>query len=134
MPRGKPENLKPFNTMTVEQQREIQSKGGKASQEARKEARRWRDFYAGLIADKYLTKDEKGEIKELTFDELSKIAAEKIIAKADSNTIALWREMRQTQDGDVLEINANVSTADVTEGMSYEDKVKAAKEWAKKNL
>jgi hypothetical protein len=134
MPRGNPDKLIPANKRSKQEASELGRKGGIASGEARREARRWRDFYANVISDQYLTKDEKGELVKQSFDDLSKKAVAKIIEKADSTTIALFREMRQTQDGDVLEINANVSTADVTEGMSYEDKVKAAKEWAKKNL
>lgn len=37
MPRGNPQNLKPLNQRTKEEQRKIQSMGGKASGEARRE-------------------------------------------------------------------------------------------------
>ena len=134
MATGKVENLIPQNMRTKEEQREIARKGGKASGEARREARRWRDFYANVIADSFLTPNEKGELVKHSFEDLSKKAIAKIIDKADSSTIALFKEMRQTQDGDSLEINANVVSASVTDGMTYEEKVKLAKEWATKNL
>lgn len=54
------DNLKPFNTMTVEQQRAIQKKGGKASQEKRKQRKTMKEnlkllleceFSPGQVAD-----------------------------------------------------------------------------------
>ena len=48
-------NLRPFNTLTEKQQREIRSKGGKASQKAKRERKTFAELYKTLL-------DEKNEI------------------------------------------------------------------------
>lgn len=50
--KGKKENLKPFNELTVEEHREIASKGGKKSAEVRKEKRMLKDTLKMLMDTK----------------------------------------------------------------------------------
>ena len=50
-------NLRPFDTLTEEQQREIRSKGGKASVEAKRRRKKMRDLAQELLASEALKLD-----------------------------------------------------------------------------
>lgn len=55
------ENLKPFDKLTVEEQRKICSKGGKKSGEVRRERKKFREMFKILLAEDIT--DKKGNKK-----------------------------------------------------------------------
>ena len=54
MPRGNPQNMRPFNTLSVEEQKKIHSAGGKASGKARRNKALLRDCINILMEQKVL--------------------------------------------------------------------------------
>ena len=68
------ENLKPFNTLTVEEQREIARKGGKASVEARREKKLFKEAIEKKLGqsldsmiDSMIEQANKGNVQAITF-------------------------------------------------------------------
>lgn len=51
MPRGNPKNMRPLNTLSKEEQRKIQSKGGKRSGEVRKARKTLREELLAILSD-----------------------------------------------------------------------------------
>ena len=51
MPIPRPENLIPLNQRTKEAQREIRSKGGKASAEKKREIKKMSEIYADFLSE-----------------------------------------------------------------------------------
>lgn len=78
-------NLKPFNTLTKEEQREITSKGGKASAKKRKQNKTFKEiinkFLDGQVSDERL----KQQMIEFGF-------ADKEVSNKSCTVFALWKE------------------------------------------
>lgn len=78
-------NLKPFNTLTKEEQREITSKGGKASAKKRKQNKTFKEiinkFLDGQVSDERL----KQQMIEFGF-------ADKDVSNKSCTVFALWKE------------------------------------------
>jgi len=51
MPRGNPQNMKPFNTLTEKEQKKLASKGGKKSGEVRRARKTLREELLALLSD-----------------------------------------------------------------------------------
>lgn len=51
MPRGSAKNMRPMNTLTVEEQRRIASAGGKASVESRRRKKTLREELLAILSD-----------------------------------------------------------------------------------
>lgn len=127
--KGRPENLVP---LTTDKAREIGSKGGKASVEARRKKKYFMEIYGEMLADEYdVTIDGKKE--KISGKKFVKIIAKDILLRRDSASVAQLETMRKTLDGDSLEIEATVEQVDATEGLSYEEKKKLAEEWLAKH-
>ena len=87
------ENLKPFNTLTVAEQRKIQKKGGKASGKTRAARKTFKEELLKLLEEKnnnmalteaMLTKALKGDTK--AFEIIRDTIGEKPTDKVDINT------------------------------------------------
>lgn len=78
-------NLKPFNTLTKEEQREITSKGGKASAKKRKQNKTFKEiinkFLDGQVSDERL----KQQMIDFGF-------ADKEVSNKSCAVFALWKE------------------------------------------
>lgn len=81
---GNNENLKPQNTRTKEEQREIAKKGGRRSGEVRREKRKFREMF-----ETFLESDFKGD-KELPKSKRRK-----------NKEIMMMRMVKQAMDGDL---------------------------------
>jgi len=87
------ENLKPFSTLTESQQREIRSKGGKASVEKKRRIKTFQEI--GEALSKATLKE--GEIFEL--DKIRDIGQLKG-ANLSIKEIMFWKQVQKALDGD----------------------------------
>lgn len=99
MPRGNPQNMKPFNTLTVEERKKIASKGGKKSGEARKARKTLREELLALLSTgdtqnqmtlALLAKAKDGDTKafEVVRDTIGEKPVDKLmVAEVDQNVI-----------------------------------------------
>jgi hypothetical protein len=88
------ENLKPFNTLTVEEQREIARKGGKASVEARREKKLFKEAIEKKLGqsldsmiDAMITQAQTGNVQAITFlrDTIGEKPTDKVEAEVNSD-------------------------------------------------
>lgn len=128
--KGRPENLIPNSQRTPEERRENARKAGKASVEARRKKKYFKEIYAEMLADEYQIEKEG---KTVTGLQLVKEVARDVLLRKDSASVSMLDQMRKTLDGDSLEIEATVEQVDATEGMTYEQKKKLAEEWLAKH-
>ncbi len=89
MPRGNPQNMRPMNTLTVEEQKKIASAGGKASGKARRNKAMLRDCLQVLMEKKML--DENG--KKITGAEALSV---EVFQKALAGDMKAWELLRDT--------------------------------------
>lgn len=93
---GRPENLV---TPTTEKAREIGRKGGIKSGQVRREKKLLSEFYGELLAELY-------DIDASDFNINS--VAKAILARADSASVALLKEMREATEGNKLAITGEL--------------------------
>lgn len=88
------ENLKPFNTLTEEKQREIASKGGKASVEARRKKKVFKEAIEKQLGQNLdsmvksmITQAKKGNVQAITFlrDTIGEKPTDKVEADVNSD-------------------------------------------------
>jgi hypothetical protein len=96
--KGKVENLKPFNTLPVEKQREIRVKGGKKSVEVRKEKKLISQIYADMMAKTYKVEYEDGE-KTFTGQELLEDTLKRVLSSGGSPAVSMMKEIREATEG-----------------------------------
>lgn len=112
MPRGNPQNMRPMNTLTVEEQKRITSAGGKASGKARRNKAMLRDCLEILLEKKYVDA-ETG--KKLTGAELLSVDLfEKALAEVDTAKKAKAFEVLRDTSGQkpvekVEQTNTNIT-------------------------
>ena len=99
MPRGNPQNMKPFNTLTVEERKELARKGGKASGKARQARKTLREDLLALLSAGNTQKDMnlaliaralEGDTKayEVVRDTIGEKPIDKVmVAEVDQNVI-----------------------------------------------
>ena len=102
-------NLRPFNTMTVEEQRKIQSMGGKKSVAVRKEKK----LMSEILSD-YLQKEHEIVIRDAEGKEVNreKIPATELIertittvmARGDSASASIIKTLGELTEGNKLKI------------------------------
>jgi hypothetical protein len=95
--RGNIENLVP---LTTEKAREVGAKGGKRSGEVKRERKLLSAMYADLLAKGF---DVEGE--KLSIDEV----ASAIMARRDSASVSLLKEMREATEGSKVQHSGGIS-------------------------
>lgn len=88
---GNPQNLVP---LTTEKARKIGAIGGKRSGEVKREKKLLSQLYAEILADLY---DEEKDIN-------IKKVVNAIMARADSSSVSLLKEIREATEGNKLEL------------------------------
>lgn len=122
MPRtGRTENLIPNDQRTPEERRQNASKAGIASGETRRFKKTFREI-AQQWYDKEGTVRKDG--KTMTGQELVESTMDAVIAKRDKTSVAMLGILAGLDEKKV-EVNANVQTTDLTEGMTNEELRKA---------
>ena len=112
------DNLKPFNTMSVERQREIQKKGGKASQEKRKQRKTAKELLETLLSTNMsedMIADVLGGSQDLLGDDktaynvmLTKML--QVACAGDTKAFVALRDTVGDKPADKQEITADIMT------------------------
>lgn len=113
MPRGNPQNMRPMNTLTVEEQKKITSAGGRASGKARRNKALLKDCINILLEQKVL--DSKTGKKITGAEQLSVNLFMKALYEADTAKAAKAFEVLRDTSGQkpvdkvmVAEVDQNV--------------------------
>ena len=97
--KGRPENLRPVKTKEEAQARGKQ--GGLKSVQVKKERKLLSQMYAEILADMY----------DIDSDVNIKTVVKVIMARADSSTVSLIKEMREATEGSKITIDGELSTS-----------------------
>jgi predicted thioredoxin/glutaredoxin len=122
---GNPSKLKPC---TPENARERQLKSAEKRKENNAKKKLMSQIYAEFLEREYSVKVAEGT-KKISGAELVNEAMKKIIARGDSSSVALMREVRSCLDGENINITGNIRT----EMQTTEDRIKAFEKLVKKN-
>ena len=118
------ENLKPC---TKENARERQLKSAEKRKENNAKKKLMSQIYAEFLEKEYNVRQGDKE-RKLTGAELVNECMKKIIARGDSASVSLMREVRSCLDGENIKISGEVNT---TLNMSTEDRIKLFEEIVK---
>ena len=106
------DNLKPFNELTEEEQRIIASKGGKASVKARKEKKLMSQIYADFLCEEFDITVE-GKKEKLSGNALISQVMKKVLARGDSASVSLMKEVREATEGNKVVMSGELETETV---------------------
>lgn len=106
MGKPNPQNLNPCNS---ENARERQLKSAEKRKENNAKKKLMSQIYAEFLEKEYNVRTEKGE-KKISGSEFVNEAMKKIIARSDSSSVSLMREMRETLEGQKIELSGKVTT------------------------
>lgn len=119
------QNLKPC---TPENARERQLKSAEKRKENNEKKRQMSAIYAEFLEKEYSVKTADGT-KKISGVELCNEAMKKIVARGDSSTVSLLREIREATEGTKVNLNGSVTT----QMESTEDRLKRFDELVGKN-
>lgn len=107
MPRvDRPENLKPITS--VEQAREMGSKGGKKSAEVKKERKLLSTIYAEMLAGRFDVTDELGNKEKVEGQEYMRRVASAILSRNDSAAVSMLKEIREATEGNKTHLSGEI--------------------------
>jgi predicted thioredoxin/glutaredoxin len=122
---GNPSKLKPC---TPENARERQLKSAEKRKENNAKKKLMSQIYAEFLEREYSVKVSEGT-KKISGAELVNECMKKVIARSDSSSVSLMREIRSCLDGENINITGNIRT----EMQTTEDRIKAFEKLVKKN-
>lgn len=96
------QNLKPIKHLSTEEAKQRGSKGGKASVKARRERKLMSQIYAEFLAKKHKT-----GTGDISGDELLEKVITKVLARGDSSSVAMIKEIREGTEGNKVDITNN---------------------------
>ena len=97
-----------LRTPTTDEAKEMQKKSAEKRKENNAKKKLMSQIYAEFLEKKYKLKKE-GDIKEITGDELVQESMKKIIARGDSSSVSLMREIREGTEGTKLNLDGAVA-------------------------
>ena len=113
------DNLTPF---TSDNAKEMQRKGAEKRKENNAKKKLMSQIYAEFLEKEYNVRQGDKE-RKLTGAELVNECMKKIIARGDSSSVSLMREVREGTEGSKVQLSGNVSTTlQTTEEMKEEFK------------
>ena len=101
---GNPQNLK---TPTTEQARIIGAMGGKKSAAVKKERKLLSQIYAGFLASEFSVVIDDLE-QQFTGEKLVEETIKKVLARSDSSSVAVMKEIREATEGNKLELSGEL--------------------------
>lgn len=104
MPRGNPKNLIKNSDLTPEELRQKTSNGGKKSGKVRREKKLMSQIYADFLIDKYAIGKENFSGHEV----LARVM-QKVLARGDSASVSLMREIREATEGSKIKTETTLS-------------------------
>jgi hypothetical protein len=120
-------NEKNLRTPTREEARAMQRKGAEKRKENNAKKKLMSQIYAEFLEKEYNVRQGDKE-RKLTGAELVNECMKKIIARGDSASVSLMREVRSCLDGENIKISGDVSA---TLNMTTEDRIKLFEEIVK---
>jgi predicted thioredoxin/glutaredoxin len=121
-------NEQNLRTPTSEEAREMQRKGAEKRKENNAKKKLMSQIYAEFLEREYSVKVAEGT-KKISGAELVNECMKKVIARSDSSSVSLMREIRSCLDGENINITGNIRT----EMQTTEDRIKAFEKLVKKN-
>ena len=118
-----PQNLKPC---TPENARERQLKSAEKRKENTEKRKLMSQIYAEFLEKEYNVRQGDKE-RKLTGAELVNECMKKIIARGDSSSVSLMREVREATEGQKINLSGSVTT----EMQTTEERIKAFEELVK---
>lgn len=109
MPRGNPNNLKKNSDLTPEEMRERNRRAGKASGIARNKKKIMSQIYAEFLQKEHDIISKDGKKKKLSGGALLGNVMSKILARGDSSSVSLMREIREATEGSKVAIDTPVA-------------------------
>ena len=119
------DNLTPF---TSDNAKEMQRKGAEKRKENNAKKKLMSQIYAEFLEKEYNVRQGDKE-RKLTGAELVNECMKKVIARSDSSSVSLMREIRSCLDGE----NINISGTVKTEMQTTEERLKAFQSLVGKN-
>jgi N-dimethylarginine dimethylaminohydrolase len=110
---GKP-NPQNLNPCTPENARERQLKSAEKRKENNAKKKLMSQIYAEFLEREYSVKVPEGT-KKISGAELVNEAMKKIIARGDSSSVAVMREIRETLEGQKINLSGELTTLQTTE-------------------
>lgn len=118
------DNLTPF---TSDNAKEMQRKGAEKRKENNAKKKLMSQIYAEFLEREYEVKAGEGK-RKLSGAELVNEVMRKVLARSDSSSVSLIRELRSCLDGENINLSGQVNT---TLNMTPEDRVKLFEEIVK---
>lgn len=115
-----------LRTPTSEEAREMQKRSVEKRKENQEKKKLMSQVYAEFLEKEYSVKTAEGT-KKINGAELCNEAMKKIIARGDSSTVSLLKEIREGTEGSKINLSGNVTT----EMESTEERIKAFEELVK---
>ena len=112
-------NAQNLRTPTSEEAREMQRKGAEKRKENNAKKKLMSQIYAEFLEKEYEVKVGDGK-KKISGAELVNECMKKIIARGDSSSVSLMREVREATEGQKINLSGNVKT----EMETTEDRIK----------
>ena len=113
------DNLTPF---TSDNAKEMQRKGAEKRKENNAKKKLMSQIYAEFLEKEYNVRQGDKE-RKLTGAELVNEVMRKVLARSDSSSVSLMREIREGTEGSKVQLSGNVSTTlQTTEEMKAEFK------------
>lgn len=112
-------NEKNLRTPTSEEAREMQRKGAEKRKENNAKKKLMSQIYAEFLEKEYDVRTGD-KTKKMSGADLCNEAMKKIIARGDSSTVSLMKELREGTEGNKLQLSGEVKT----EMQSTEDRLK----------
>lgn len=119
------DNLTPF---TSDNAKEMQRKGAEKRKENNAKKKLMSQIYAEFLEKEYNVRQGDKE-RKLTGAELVNECMKKIIARGDSASVSLMREVRETIEGQKINISGEIKT----DMQTTEDRLKAFQKIVQKN-
>jgi len=117
------ENLR---TPTSEEAKEMQKKSAEKRKENNAKKKLMSQIYAEFLEKEYNVKTAEGT-KKISGAELCNEAMKKIMARGDSSTVSLMKELREGTEGQKINLSGSVTT----EMQTTEERLKAFEELVK---
>ena len=105
------DNLTPF---TSDNAKEMQRKGAEKRKENNAKKKLMSQIYAEFLEREYSVKVAEGT-KKITGAELCNEVMRKVLARGDSSSVSLLRELRSCLDGENIKITGELTTLQTTE-------------------
>ena len=120
-------NEQNLRTPTSEEAREMQRKGAEKRKENNAKKKLMSQIYAEFLEREYEVKAGEGK-RKLSGAELVNEVMRKVLARSDSSSVSLMREIRSCLEGDNINLSGEVNT---TLNLSQEERLKLFEEITK---